>query len=383
MSLVRDAMIYLDNAATTFKKPDSVLHAVKKCIKKYSANPGRSGHSISLSASELLYDTRCAVASLFNYPNPENVVFTMNATYALNMAIKTLINRKCHVIISDREHNSVLRPLKILSDTLGIEYSVYNSRANNVYHEIESHIREDTYAIISTLASNVTGEKIPLFLLSELKRKHGLLLILDASQAAGHIPIDLGAAEFDAFIAPGHKALMGIMGVGFCIFNKSPEVSFIEGGSGSESRSEYMPNNLPESMEAGTVPLPAIASLKSGIEFIKMKHVECIERRLNILMKKCTEMVRDIDGITVYGDENGILSFNICGIPAEEVGRRLSEKKIAVRAGLHCAPLAHKSIGTYESGCVRASFSYFNTEKEVDSFITALKNIKSELNREL
>lgn len=358
-------MIYLDNAATTFKKPDSVVHAVKKCIKKYSANPGRSGHKLSNLASELLYDTRVKVSALFNYNKPENVVFTMNATYGLNMAIKTLIRKKGHVIISDREHNSVFRPLRMLSDKLGVEYSIYNSRADNVYREIEGLIRDDTYAIISTLQSNVTGEVIPIFLLSELKKKYSLTLILDASQAAGHIPIDLNINEFDAFVAPGHKALFGIMGVGFVIFNKIPDVSFIEGGSGSESRNEYMPGELPERMEGGTVPLPAIASLGAGIDFVSRTRVGCIENRLCYLTERLCEMLSDIKGITIYGRENGIISFNISNMLAEDVARRLSERKICVRAGLHCAPIAHRSLGTYESGSVRASLSYFNTERDI------------------
>lgn len=361
-------MIYFDNAATTYKKPDSVVHKVKKCINCFSANPGRSAHKPANMAAELLYDTRVKVARLFNFSKPENVVFTLNATYALNMAIKTFLCRRGHVIISDREHNSVVRPLKKLADTLGIEYSIFNSRADNLFLEIESHIREDTYAIISTLSSNVTGEVISLFLLSEIKRKYGFKLIVDASQAAGHIPIDLGAIAFDAMIAPGHKALFGIMGVGLCIFNSVPESSFIEGGSGSESRNEYMPNYLPELMEAGTVPLPAIASLGAGIDFIRRTRIECIENRLAYLTEYLYDLICDIKGITVYGAENGIVSFNIRSIEAENVAGDLADKGICVRAGLHCAPLAHKSIGTYDTGCVRASLSYFSTEREIKKF---------------
>ena len=371
-------MIYLDNAATTFKKPDSVIHEVKKCIKKCSANPGRSGHILSHRASELLYDTRVKVARLFNYSKPENVVFTLNATYGLNIAIKTLLNKKGHVIISDREHNSVLRPIRKMCDLIGIEYSIYNSRAENVFFEIEGHIRDDTYAIISTLASNVTGETIPIFLLSELKRKHGLTLILDASQAAGHIPIDLSEIEFDALVAPGHKALFGIMGVGFVILNTTPSSSFIEGGSGSDSRNEYMPPELPELMEAGTVPLPAIASLGAGLDFLMRSRIECIEGRISYLTELLFETLSDIKGITVYGAENGIVAFNLDSKLAEEVSRFLSDRDICVRSGLHCAPLAHKSIGTYETGCVRASISYFNTEREIRRFADALLKAKGE-----
>lgn len=374
--IIEDTMIYFDNAATTYKKPDSVIHAVKRCVKSYSANPGRSGHRLSLFASEVLYDSRVKVARLFNYPRPENVVFTLNATYGLNMALKTLINKKGHVIISDREHNSVLRPLKMLCDTVGVEYSVYNSRADNVFLEIERHIRPDTYAIISTLMSNVTGEVIPLFLLSELKRKHKLVLIVDASQAAGHFPIDLSDIAFDALVAPGHKALFGIMGAGFVIFDNAPEISFIEGGSGSDSRNEYMPKYLPELMEAGTVPLPAITALGAGIDFITRISVPCIEGRISYLTRLLYASISNIKGVNVYGSENGIVAFNVSGMLAEDVSERLSDRGICVRSGLHCAPLAHKSIGTYDVGCVRASLSYFNTEREIKRFCDALSKIQ-------
>ena len=368
-------MIYFDNAATTFKKPDCVYKAVNDCLKKYSANSGRSAHRLSLKASEAVYSARENIARHFKYKSPENVVFTHNATYALNMAIKTLIPQNCHVIISDIEHNSVLRPIKSLAADGRITYSIYSSRAENVFKEIESKIRPDTKVIVSTIASNVTGEIIPFFALSELKRKYGLTLIVDASQAAGHFEIDLGRLLFDAFIAPAHKALFGIMGSGFCIFNTTPEKTFIEGGSGSDSGSDHMPTFLPERMEAGTVALPAIAALSSGVNYINSVGISKITCFVDNLTSILTERLNELKGVSVYGGYNGVVSFNVLGMSSETVAAELDEKKICVRAGLHCAPLAHITNGTADHGTVRISLSYFNTKKEIDKVYRTIKDL--------
>lgn len=361
-------MIYFDNAATTNKKPDSVLKEVKRCLTKYSANPGRSGHKLSMRTSEMIYDAREAVANHFNYKYPERVVFTHNATYGLNLAIKGFINEKCHVIISDLEHNSVLRPIERLRQDLGVDYSIYNSDAQNIFREIESHIKSDTRAIITTLSSNVTGSVIPIFALSELKRKYNLILILDASQSSGHIKYDLSEYLFDAFIAPGHKALFGIMGCGFVIFNSTPHKTLIEGGSGSNSRSPFMPEELPELIEAGTVAVPAICALKAGIEYIDKVGISCINSKIEFLTDKFKDLMLNSSNVYLYAAENGIISFNIKGKSAEEIACELDKKGICVRSGLHCSPLAHKKIGTYDIGCVRASLSYFNNEDEIIKF---------------
>ncbi len=361
-------MIYFDNAATTHKKPDSVLKEVKRCLTKYSANPGRSGHKLSMRTSLLVYEARETVARHFNYKYPERIVFTYNATYALNIAIKGFVNEKCHVILSDLEHNSVLRPVEHLRRDLDVEYSFYDSSATNIFREIESHIRPDTRAIVTTLSSNVTGSVIPLFALSELKRKHNLILILDASQSAGHIKYDLSEYLFDAFIAPGHKALFGIMGCGICIFNSAPYSTLIDGGSGSNSKSLVMPQELPELIEAGTVAVPAISSLKAGIEYIDKIGISCINKKIELLTDKLKNLMLNSNNIYLYAAENGIISFNIKGRTAEDVACELDKHGICVRSGLHCAPLAHKKLGTYEIGCVRASLSYFNNEKEIKRF---------------
>ncbi len=368
-------MIYFDNAATTHKKPRNVYSALKRTVRNVSANPGRSGHKLSLLASDIVYEAREIIANHFSYPSTENIVFTYNATYALNMAIKTIVKPGDHIIISDLEHNSVLRPVESLCNSIGVSYSVFNSRSNNVYLEIEGLINEKTTTIISTIASNVTGDEISLFMLSELKRKHNLNLIIDASQSAGHNAIFLKNILFDAFVAPAHKSLFGIMGLGFCIFNSTPDMTFIEGGSGSDSLNTKMPFNLPERMEGGTVALPAIASLSEGIKFIEKIGVDEINSKLSFLINELKSRLSGIKGIAIYGGNNGILAFNIRNESSEKIAKYLDKKGVCVRAGLHCAPLAHRGLGTLDTGAVRVSLSYFNKIKEIDYLYKILKEI--------
>ncbi|MBQ8690115.1 MAG: aminotransferase class V-fold PLP-dependent enzyme [Clostridia bacterium] len=370
-------MIYLDNAATTYKKPARVYRVVNKAIRKYAANPGRSSHRLALKATEIIYDAREVVSNFFGLNEPENVIFTQNATYALNIAIKGMINRRCHVIISDLEHNSVLRPINALCDSIGIEYSVFRSGTDNVFKEIESLIRPDTAFVITTLASNVTGKEIPLLALSEIKKRYNIGLIIDASQLAGHKRIDLSRYAFDAFVAPGHKALFGIMGGGFCIFSSSAKAkTIIDGGSGSESVSAHMPEKNPERFEAGTLALPAIASIAEGIRFIEKRGIERVEEEISVLTNRLKEMLCGVRGINIYGGENGVLSFTLDGMSTEGVSAALDKKGICTRAGLHCAPLAHKTYGTLDSGTVRISVSCLNTVNDIEKAYEGLLDIR-------
>ena len=368
-------MIYLDNAATTNKKPKSVYKAVKKTIKKLSANAGRGGYTLSVSAAEKIYDARREVASFLNYEYPERVVFTLNATYALNMAIKGLICEKCHVIISDVEHNAVIRPLNKLSNEIGIEYSCFNSNAEMLREEIESHIREDTRAIISTLAANVTGKEISLEILSEISRRRGLKLIVDASQYIGHKKIDLSKTPCDVLCAPGHKGLFGIMGVGLAVFSDVAVKTLIEGGSGNFSKSLYMPDNLPERLEAGTLPLPAIISLYEGIKYINKVGLSKIEKKTTQLTELCSKYLLSVPGVILYSKNLGILTFNIKNYKSEFLSYCLSEQGVAVRGGFHCAPSAHYALGTEKYGAVRVSLSYFTSKRDLRVLRRALKKI--------
>lgn len=370
-------MIYLDNAATSFPKPRAVLRELYRSAKKYSGNPGRSSHYLSYKAAEIIYEARERVASFFNSPSPENVVFTYNATYALNIAIKSFL-KSGHAVVSDVEHNAVIRPLEALRAN-GASYSLF-STDGDIVSNIEKEIKSDTVCIISTLSSNVTGKCVDISKLSECAKKHRLYLIVDASQAAGHLKIDLEKTPCDVLCAPGHKALFGVLGSGFAIFKDNERGrTIIEGGSGAHSIDLDMPTYLPEGYEAGSLGMPAIAALTKGIDFVEGVGIEAISSKLEYLTNEFSDRIKSLCAATLYPSENGIVSFNFAGTPASEIGSALDKRGIAVRAGLHCAPLAHKKLGTLAHGSVRVSLSCFNTRNDADRFYTALKEIRSSL----
>ncbi len=369
-------MIYFDNAATTFPKPKSVIKSVEECIKEYCGNPGRSAHYYAVKSSEKVYETREKISELINFDKPENVVFTLNATYALNIAIKTLLNHNDHVIVSDIEHNSVLRPIQKLKSELKIEYDVFDSSKEDLEDEISSYIKGNTKALICNIISNVTGKEISLKTLSKLRQKYNIKLIIDASQAMGHHVLDIKETPFDVLCAPSHKSLFGIQGAGFCVFaGESPNKTLIEGGSGSESLKLIMPSILPEKFEAGTLPTPALAALSTGINFVNDITLPEIRTKLDELTYRTHEIINSFHRCTVFGAENGIVSFSVNKIPSHIVADELSKNGICVRSGIHCAPLINKRLGTEESGTVRLSFSYLNRKKELDKFYKVLKDV--------
>lgn len=368
-------MIYFDNAATTFPKPQRVIRAVEKCIKEYCANHGRSTHRLALRTSEKIYETREKIAGLLGVKYPEYVVFTENATHALNLAIKTTVNPGSHVIISDMEHNSVFRPIYALSEKAKVTYSVFNTDGD-ISEKIEKLITPKTECIVSSLMSNVTGKEISLEALSYAARKNNIKLILDASQCIGHKKIDFDKFPFDILCAPSHKSLFGIQGAGFAVFTDGAlRKTLYEGGSGNDSKSPNMPTLYPERFEAGTLPAPSIISMMYGIEFIESIGIDSINKRLSILTERATEMITSINGARVYQYGNGIVSFTLPEIPVYSLSYELDKRGICTRSGLHCAPLAHKSLGTDETGTLRISFSVFNRDGELDSFYKALREI--------
>ncbi|MBQ8371932.1 MAG: aminotransferase class V-fold PLP-dependent enzyme [Clostridia bacterium] len=368
---------YFDNAATTFPKPKAVTAAVNECISYYCGNPGRSSHSLSVKCSEKIYEARESVARLLSFANPENISFTQNATHALNIAIKGLIKERCHVIISDLEHNSVLRPVKKQIELYGGEMSVFDSDlAPEV--AIEPLIRPDTRFIITTLCSNVTGRLIDISSLERVCKRHSLRLIVDASQYLGHHRIDMSVHRgIDVLCAPGHKGLFGIQGSGFIMFNNGTisADTLTEGGSGSGSLSDRMPEHLPDRFEAGTPATPSIISLGEGVKFLLEYGMPSVEARMNALTERVKDILLSVGGVKIYGCESGICSFNIDGYTSEEVSARLDKSSICVRGGLHCAPLAHKKLGTLGAGAVRISVSVLNTEKELDRLYFSLKKL--------
>ncbi len=368
-------MIYFDNAATSFPKPKCVIRAVDECIKKYCGNPGRSSHALSLKSAEKIYSAREAVAGLVGGVSPEGVVFTYNATYALNIAIKSYVNSDCHVIISFFEHNSVIRPIEALREKYKISYSIFYNE-----NEIEALVRHDTVGIICSLASNVTGDNFSLEKLYTIANKHGLFLILDASQIIGHKEISLSKYPCDVLCAPGHKALFGIQGCGFAIFKDLKRKNgLIEGGSGSDSTNVKMPYLLPEGYEAGTLATPSIVSLASGINFVNQIGIYNIQKKLDKLTDDLYERLATLSNVKIYKKGNGIISFNLGKVPSSTVSNELDRFGICTRSGLHCAPSIHKSLGTLEQGAIRVSFSYFNNLGEIDKFYKAIRLVQEKL----
>ena len=368
-------MIYLDNAATTFPKPKCVLKATEECIRKYCGNPGRSSHRLSLKTSEKIFEAREKISNFLGIKSPENVVFTQNATHALNLAIKTSLDENCHVITSNIEHNSVIRPLYAMAQKRGVTYSFFDT-SEDIEKSIASLVQSNTKYIISTLASNVFGREVPLEILSETAKKYGLGLIVDSSQLIGHKKIDLSKTPCDILCAPAHKALFGIQGAGFLVFlDKKARETIFEGGSGNDSKNPAMPDFLPERFEAGTVPSPSIISLLAGIEYINEVGIGEIENKLQCLSERCADVILSIRETNLYEYGNGVLSFNVSNVPCEIISSELDKYGICTRSGLHCAPVAHNTIGTLNIGTVRISFSYLNRMSDIDRLYKALKSV--------
>jgi len=368
-------MIYLDNAATSYPKPQCVIRELLKSFKEAPGNPGRSSHRYSVAAAEAIYECREKISELLSAPYTEGVVFTYNATHALNLAIKTYVENGTHVLTSDIEHNAVIRPLEKLRAEGKITYSTF-STDEDIEKSIEELLTNKTKCIISTLQSNVTGKSISLKKLSNVSKKHDLTLIIDASQSLGHANISLKSTPCDVLCGAGHKGLFGIQGVGFAVFSDTTRhKSFIEGGSGTDSINTEMPIYLPEGYEAGTLGTPAICALRGGINYVKSYGLNLIEEELSHLTEELNGALSSIHGIKVYSALNGIVSFNLKNIPSSVIAGLLDEKGICVRSGLHCAPSAHKKLGTLTLGTVRASLSIQNTKKEMDRVYKIIRNI--------
>ena len=371
-------MIYLDNAATSYPKPPSVMKAVCDCIEKIGGNPGRGAHALSLAAAEAVFDARCAVADFLGVPDPTSIVFTPNATFALNLAIKSRVKRGDHILLSDAEHNAVYRPVFRLKEEGIADFSVY-SASFDVLKEIRRCETERSAILICNPVSNVTGERLPIRRIAEYAKARGFYLIIDGSQWIGHgVPDKEVVSLADAIAVPGHKGLYGIQGSGF-LYLKSAKGnrSFLDGGSGSNSADPRMPETLPERYEAGTLSTPAIVSLTAGLRFLSDVGIDAIAEREASLNRYARERLSCVRGLTIYGNANdatSVLSFREADVAPEESARRLDRLGIAVRAGLHCAPLIHKRIGTFPSGTVRVSFSAFTTEKDVDALFQTLQN---------
>ncbi len=376
-------MIYLDNAATTLKKPEEVVAAVTNAL-CHMGNSSRGTHGSSLQSARAVFATRMSLAKLFNAPGPERVVFTQNSTEALNIALNGLFHRGDHVITTALEHNSVLRPLFRLEDAGLITLSVLpaDKLGRLDYEDFEKHICGQTRAIVCTHASNLTGNVVDLHQVGEIACRHGLLLVVDASQTAGAYPIDMAAMGISVLCFTGHKGLMGPQGTGgMCIADGVDIRPLKVGGSGVHSYSRTQPEELPTRLEAGTLNGHGIAGLGAGVDFILQIGPETIRQHELALMKRFYQGVKEIPGVMVYGDfstdaRTAVVSLNLGDHDAGAVSDALWEDyHIATRSGAHCAPLMHQALGTVEQGAVRFSFSWFNTMDEVEAAILAVKEL--------
>ena len=371
-------MIYFDNAATGGKKPDNVLNAVASAI-KVCANPGRSGHKLALSCANIIEATRKSLVSFFDAYDYERVIFTKNCTEALNMAIFGTLKAGDHVIATCMEHNSILRPLEFLQKNGLISYDIcpLNESYNITPDAVKSLLRPNTKLVCITTASNVTGSCPPIASIKQIL-PDDVLLLCDGAQGGGHFPISMQKLGIDLLTFAGHKGLFAIQGSGGLLFSNRVELTpFMYGGTGSMSISLDMPDFYPDGLEAGTLSFPAIFSLLEGLNYTK-EHSKKIQAKTYNLTKYCLERMRTFKNYKVFSQPNycGIVAFLHKNFSSQYIAERLSTQyDIAVRGGLHCAPLMHQALGTFPDGLVRVSFSHFNTIGEIDKLIFALQGI--------
>ena len=372
-------MIYLDSAATTLQKPASVARASVWAI-GHLASPGRGGHQPAMAAADTAFACREEAARLFHGPEPERVVLTFNATHGLNIAIHTLVKPGSRVVISGYEHNAVTRPLHAIAD---LEIRVARGPLFDREATLEAFRREldrGADAAVCTHVSNVFGFILPVEEIAALCRERGVPLIVDASQSAGCLPLDFEALGAAFAAMPGHKGLYGPQGTGLLLCGMDPQ-PLLAGGTGSESRLQTMPAFLPDRLEAGTHNMAGLAGLLEGLRFVRRRGVENIAAQEGLLIRAMGEGLGEIPGVRSFLSEDpmaqaGVLSFQVEGLDCEDVGELLGRAGFALRAGLHCAPLAHESAGTLDRGTVRASLSVFNTHREVEKFLRAVRTLK-------
>lgn len=376
-------MIYLDNAATTMKKPQCVIDAVVNAM-THMGNAGRGANEASLDASRIIYNTREKISNLVNLKNPSRVAFTCNSTESLNTAIKGILTNKDHAITTSLEHNSVLRPLYELEEK-GMELSVVqcDENGNINYDDFEKLIKENTKAIVCTHASNLVGNVLDVKKIGEIAKNHNLVFIVDASQSAGVFEIDMQDMNIDILCFTGHKGLLGPQGTGGLCVREGINVKPLKvGGSGVNTFSKTQPEAMPTILEAGTLNGHAIAGLNAALDYLKEEGIENIQKIEEELMFRFYNGIKDIKDIKIYGNfENkraAIVAFNVGDIDSAAFSDELSlYHDISTRPGAHCAPLMHKAMNTVEQGAVRFSFSHYNTEEEIDTAINAVKEIAS------
>ncbi len=371
-------MIYFDNAATGGFKPRAVIDGAETTLKYLSANPGRSGHRLSVTGAKAVYECRCTIADFFN-ASPDRVIFTKNCTEALNLAIFGSIKKGGHVITTVFEHNSVLRPLYHLKNSGIIELDVASpDKDGDLVSAIKNKIKPNTYLIAVNSVSNVTGEELPIKELGKLAKSIGAYLLVDGAQGGGHIELDLKDIGASFLCLAGHKGLCGIMGSGVLILDDNVDLNpLLYGGTGSETFNLDQPECYPERLEAGTLNLPAIVALSEGVRFVK-NNLTSFSKHLLSVTNYVINALKQLKGVKCFSSPNhaGIIAFSLNNMASEQVADVLNlEYDVAVRGGYHCAPLIHKFLGTEDDGLVRVSIAVQNSSREIDYFLRAIKEI--------
>ena len=368
-------MIYFDNAATSFYKPNVVKEAVKKSLDYLTANPGRSAHKPSQQIADVVFETREVVKNFFDAREHE-VIFTKNSTEALNLAILGSLNKGDHVVCSCYEHNSVLRPLEHLKN-LGVEYTVVECDLVDFHKEFIKYVKPNTKMIITNAVSNVTGEICNIDSVGKFCKENHIMYLVDGAQASGHEKISLEKSNIDMYAFSGHKGLLSMTGVGGLIMKKSLKIKpILFGGTGTESENLNQPTDLPEGYEAGTIPTIPIVSLKAGVEYV-MNNFEEIYKKEQFLSNYLYNSLKNLKFLTIYSKptSKNVFSFNVENKDSSEVANMLDEYNICVRSGIHCAPLVHRHLNTLGTGTVRVSLDFNNTKQDVDYLIKTLEII--------
>lgn len=375
-------MIYLDNGATSFPKPLSVRQNVDISLKKFSANPGRSGHSLSLRAAKEIFECRKRLKELFNVNSEEEIIFTENCTMALNTVIFGLLSEGDHVLISSMEHNSVTRPLESLKDK-GVTYSTfdYSYDDNETVDNVRNLIKPETKLVICTHASNVFGFRFPIERICALCHAYGILFCVDSAQSAGVFDIDVGTNQYDFVCMSGHKSLYGPMGTGVLILNNRNLKPLLYGGTGTESVKKSQPEGLPEKFESGTQNMNGISGLKAGVDFVKNRGIKNIYNHEYKLAKRLFNGLANNRKVITYNKSFDyakvapVVSFNIDGVYSEDLVAKLNKYGIMTRGGLHCSPLAHTTMNTIENGTVRVVPGAFNTINDINYLLNVIRKL--------
>ncbi len=376
--------VYLDNSATSWPKPPTVVKAISNYLTNYGASPGRSGHQFALKADREVFETRELIEIFFNVPETGHNIFTSNSTYALNFAIKGILKRGDHVITSSLEHNSVIRPLRYLEKELGIEITIIDcdDKGNINLRQLEESIKKNTKLVVTIHGSNVLGNILPLNKIGNICEKRNIIYLVDVAQTAGYVPIDMQKDKIDIISFTGHKKLYGPPGIGGLCFKENIDIkAMIQGGSGSVSEMETHPEFYPDRLEAGTKNTVGIIGLKAGIQFLQKKGIDKIRKDVGSLTSYFMNKLHEINEVKLYGPDANeerlpVISLNINNMLSSDLAYQLDkEYGIMIRVGLHCSPLAHKTNGTFPGGTARFSLGCFNTEEEINYTINALKNI--------